>query len=184
MWRQRDDIFCHTHLLKSFTFWRNSWKRPLDLPFGDPCRVYVCGSFVHIISTLRIIENNLSTPSWRTAFRSKSPATLPLCQANWFPNSSPTQQYNPGPYYATLNQTTHDEVYIEPPTPRTEAAQKKRPKYTRSKTGCLTCRVKKIKVNSDVSISARINLNSRIAVRRDEAQLHALLAWTTKCECL
>jgi hypothetical protein len=32
--------------------------------------------------------------------------------------------------------------------PREDQAQRKRPKYTRSKTGCLTCRVKKIKVLS------------------------------------
>ncbi|KAF8210486.1 hypothetical protein K438DRAFT_1665651, partial [Mycena galopus ATCC 62051] len=31
------------------------------------------------------------------------------------------------------------------PQPRQEPAPRKRPKYTRSKTGCLTCRVKKIK---------------------------------------
>ncbi|KAJ7683231.1 hypothetical protein B0H17DRAFT_942044, partial [Mycena rosella] len=31
------------------------------------------------------------------------------------------------------------------PQPRQEPATRKRPKYTRSKTGCLTCRVKKIK---------------------------------------
>ncbi|CAL1707626.1 unnamed protein product [Somion occarium] len=34
---------------------------------------------------------------------------------------------------------------LVPPTPRPEATQRKRPKYTRSKTGCLTCRAKKIK---------------------------------------
>jgi hypothetical protein len=33
-----------------------------------------------------------------------------------------------------------------PTLPREDNAQRKRPKYTRSKTGCLTCRVKKIKV--------------------------------------
>jgi len=37
---------------------------------------------------------------------------------------------------------SHDPNAIQP---RGETAQRKRPKYTRSKTGCLTCRVKKIK---------------------------------------
>lgn len=32
-----------------------------------------------------------------------------------------------------------------------QASQKKRPKYTRSKAGCLTCRTKKIKVRSTLS---------------------------------
>ncbi|KAK7472671.1 hypothetical protein VKT23_000784 [Stygiomarasmius scandens] len=50
------------------------------------------------------------------------------------------QQYYPPPHVP----------HPQPPQPATtplrqEAAQRKRPKYTRSKTGCLTCRVKKIK---------------------------------------
>ncbi|KIM91874.1 hypothetical protein PILCRDRAFT_51 [Piloderma croceum F 1598] len=36
-------------------------------------------------------------------------------------------------------------AHILPPMPREDNAQRKRPKYTRSKTGCLTCRAKKIK---------------------------------------
>src|SRR4051812_21124917 len=57
---------------------------------------------------------------------------------------------------------TTTSFYPEPPspilghdpnttTPRAETAQRKRPKYTRSKTGCLTCRVKKIKVSNKKS---------------------------------
>ena len=35
---------------------------------------------------------------------------------------------------------------VSPAQIRAEQPQRKRPKYTRSKTGCLTCRAKKIKV--------------------------------------
>lgn len=38
-------------------------------------------------------------------------------------------------------------VHILPPMSREDNPQRKRPKYTRSKTGCLTCRAKKIKVS-------------------------------------
>ena len=38
-------------------------------------------------------------------------------------------------------------LHVVSTLPKPEATQqRKRPKYTRSKTGCLTCRVKKIKV--------------------------------------
>ena len=58
------------------------------------------------------------------------------------------QQHNQ--YYITPN-TQHAPIpnqmhnYTTSPT-RNEPPQRKRPKYTRSKTGCLTCRAKKIKV--------------------------------------
>ncbi len=56
-----------------------------------------------------------------------------------------------------LHKCSSAQNYLPPPPtpqyypphspPLTDAqAQRKRPKYTRSKTGCMTCRVKKIKV--------------------------------------
>ena len=45
------------------------------------------------------------------------------------------------PYYPN---SPYDGHYQLPQRP--ETSQRKRPKYTRSKTGCLTCRIKKIKV--------------------------------------
>ncbi|KAJ6596666.1 hypothetical protein B0H10DRAFT_2088369 [Mycena sp. CBHHK59/15] len=49
------------------------------------------------------------------------------------------------PYYSSPQ--LHHGHQVSPP-PRQETATRKRPKYTRSKTGCLTCRVKKIKVSA------------------------------------
>lgn len=53
------------------------------------------------------------------------------------------------------------------------ATQRKRPKYTRSKTGCLTCRAKKIKVSSLRWPASSYPLTSH-QVRRDQAHLCAL----------
>lgn len=39
-------------------------------------------------------------------------------------------------------------MHVVAPSTRVENGQRKRPKYTRSKTGCMTCRGKKIKVRS------------------------------------
>ncbi len=58
--------------------------------------------------------------------------------------------------------------------PRPELGQRKRPKYTRSKTGCLTCRVKKIKVRHPRL--SRHPCPHHPPVRRDQAQLYALHA--------
>ncbi|TFK44409.1 hypothetical protein BDQ12DRAFT_15631 [Crucibulum laeve] len=54
----------------------------------------------------------------------------------------PHNQYYPPP--SQIN-PAHGHVHVVAPPARTEPAQRKRPKYTRSKTGCMTCRVKKIK---------------------------------------
>ncbi|KAF9263352.1 hypothetical protein L218DRAFT_959376 [Marasmius fiardii PR-910] len=50
-------------------------------------------------------------------------------------------------YYETSPQLPHGQpAHNQTPSMRQEtSAQRKRPKYTRSKTGCMTCRVKKIK---------------------------------------
>lgn len=61
-------------------------------------------------------------------------------------SSSPTSQYIPQQYYPSP--VLQNSLHTVPPPSRSELAQRKRPKYTRSKTGCLTCRVKKIKVLS------------------------------------
>ncbi|KAI0785627.1 hypothetical protein C8Q75DRAFT_775728 [Abortiporus biennis] len=56
--------------------------------------------------------------------------------------SSPQTHYISQPYYAAAPPPpTH--LHVVPPPQRTET--RKRPKYTRSKTGCLTCRAKKVK---------------------------------------
>jgi len=48
-------------------------------------------------------------------------------------------------YYSSAHVPSHGHVHDVGPPSRPENTQRKRPKYTRSKTGCLTCRVKKIK---------------------------------------
>lgn len=65
--------------------------------------------------------------------------------------SSNATHYTQPQYYPTSHVPTN--INIVPPMPREDSAQKKRPKYTRSKTGCLTCRAKKIKVTSRVFAS-------------------------------
>ena len=67
---------------------------------------------------------------------------------------------------------------------RHDPLQRKRPKYTRSKTGCLTCRTKKIKVSTEQSNRHGNKFaydNIPPAVRRDETDLPALLAWCSRC---
>ncbi|GLB37626.1 putative GAL4-like Zn(II)2Cys6 (or C6 zinc) binuclear cluster DNA-binding domain [Lyophyllum shimeji] len=48
-------------------------------------------------------------------------------------------------YSAPPPHVNHGPTHLVSPPPRPEPTQRKRPKYTRSKTGCMTCRVKKIK---------------------------------------
>ncbi|KAJ7496014.1 hypothetical protein B0H11DRAFT_2227009 [Mycena galericulata] len=63
--------------------------------------------------------------------------SLSYSSGSYMPQSSyyPSPQLHHGPHH------THEVS----PQPRQEPTTRKRPKYTRSKTGCLTCRVKKIK---------------------------------------
>ncbi|KAG5638873.1 hypothetical protein H0H81_009176 [Sphagnurus paluster] len=51
----------------------------------------------------------------------------------------PAHQYYPAPH------ANHSHGHVVSAPVRPEPTQRKRPKYTRSKTGCMTCRVKKIK---------------------------------------
>ncbi|KAJ7594018.1 hypothetical protein C8J56DRAFT_1022830 [Mycena floridula] len=60
--------------------------------------------------------------------------------------SLPNGQYlsPPPPYYSTPH-LPHNSHGHSVSAPQRQESQRKRPKYTRSKTGCMTCRVKKIK---------------------------------------
>ncbi|KAG0706153.1 hypothetical protein DFH29DRAFT_903974 [Suillus ampliporus] len=59
-------------------------------------------------------------------------------------SSTPNAYIPPASYYPpAVHGPGHNHVVA--PQPRQEPQQRKRPKYTRSKTGCMTCRVKKIK---------------------------------------
>ncbi|KAG2150524.1 hypothetical protein DEU56DRAFT_780502 [Suillus clintonianus] len=58
-------------------------------------------------------------------------------------SSTPNAYIPPASYYPPSHAPGHPHVVA--PQPRQEPQQRKRPKYTRSKTGCMTCRVKKIK---------------------------------------
>ncbi|PPQ77205.1 hypothetical protein CVT25_011051 [Psilocybe cyanescens] len=72
---------------------------------------------------------------------------------------SPTAQYLPAQYYPAPN--VGNGAHIVPPPSRPDLSQRKRPKYTRSKTGCLTCRVKKIKCDETKPNCMRCTHGSR-----------------------
>ncbi|KAF8070648.1 hypothetical protein FPV67DRAFT_1488163 [Lyophyllum atratum] len=57
---------------------------------------------------------------------------------------APTQYIPTHNQYYSAPHVNHAHTHVVSP-PRPEPTQRKRPKYTRSKTGCMTCRVKKIK---------------------------------------
>ncbi|KAL5523610.1 hypothetical protein ACEPAG_7783 [Sanghuangporus baumii] len=67
------------------------------------------------------------------------------------PYSIPSYITAPAPQYMLPSHTTHHTHVpsivhmVSPAQIRSDQSQRKRPKYTRSKTGCLTCRAKKIK---------------------------------------
>jgi len=56
-------------------------------------------------------------------------------------------QYPPYAQCYSMPPVGRSHVHHVVPPPRPGVTPRKRPKYTRSKTGCLTCRVKKIKVS-------------------------------------
>ncbi|PPR05825.1 hypothetical protein CVT26_010105 [Gymnopilus dilepis] len=65
------------------------------------------------------------------------------------------------PYYTSPTPPPNS-VHIVPPSSRPDLGQqRKRPKYTRSKTGCLTCRVKKIKCDETKPNCMRCTHGSR-----------------------
>ncbi|KAN0111365.1 hypothetical protein V8E52_008640 [Russula decolorans] len=54
------------------------------------------------------------------------------------------------PYYSSQSQATGNPLDLAAPLPRAaDTTQRRRPKYTRSKTGCMTCRQKKIKCDEN-----------------------------------
>ncbi|KII92890.1 hypothetical protein PLICRDRAFT_37687 [Plicaturopsis crispa FD-325 SS-3] len=70
------------------------------------------------------------------------PSTDPMADGMPYPSTA-NPYYAPPPSYYPAPPT--GPVHVVAPPPRPETNQRKRPKYTRSKTGCLTCRIKKIK---------------------------------------
>jgi hypothetical protein len=75
------------------------------------------------------------------------------------PSSPASNQYLPphNQYYSAPH-VNHSHTHVVSPPPRPETTQRKRPKYTRSKTGCMTCRVKKIKVGCKNAFSVSDHL--------------------------
>ncbi|KAH7913705.1 fungal-specific transcription factor domain-containing protein [Hygrophoropsis aurantiaca] len=77
----------------------------------------------------------------------ESPPSIPDNMADGL-SYSPSSAYLPPTGYYPQNHNgahVHNVHHVVTPPSRPETQQRKRPKYTRSKTGCLTCRVKKIK---------------------------------------
>ncbi|KJA20738.1 hypothetical protein HYPSUDRAFT_775819 [Hypholoma sublateritium FD-334 SS-4] len=94
---------------------------------------------------------------WRGIF------CLIISTANHTAYPAPTaMSYSPSNQYLQPHQQYYAPsapVHILPPRP--ELGQRKRPKYTRSKTGCLTCRVKKIKCDETKPNCMRCTHGSR-----------------------
>ncbi|THH31795.1 hypothetical protein EUX98_g2402 [Antrodiella citrinella] len=92
--------------------------------------------------------------------------------------STPSQHYVPAPPHG---------YYPPPPghmhvvaAPQRQDVQRKRPKYTRSKTGCLTCRAKKIKV-----IFALVTAHRRVltVIQCDESKPNCMRCAHGQREC-
>lgn len=91
------------------------------------------------------------------------------------PSPAPTEYVT----YQYANPSAHSQghMHVVAPTTRVETGQRKRPKYTRSKTGCLTCRGKKIKVRSLFSLStAMISSTSASVTSRSPVVYDAPMA--------
>ncbi|KAJ8587158.1 hypothetical protein M405DRAFT_934903 [Rhizopogon salebrosus TDB-379] len=75
------------------------------------------------------------------------PPILPIhpMAENMAYSSTPNAYIPPASYYPPAHASTGHVHGVTQQQPRQEPQQRKRPKYTRSKTGCMTCRVKKIK---------------------------------------
>ncbi|KAH7888543.1 fungal-specific transcription factor domain-containing protein [Phlebopus sp. FC_14] len=95
--------------------------------------------------------------------KDQPPENLPPITATMADNiaySSTPNTYIPATtYYSSSHGAGH--VHVVAPQPRSEPPQRKRPKYTRSKTGCLTCRVKKIKCDETKPICNRCTHGQR-----------------------
>ncbi|KAK7005685.1 Zn(2)-C6 fungal-type domain-containing protein [Favolaschia claudopus] len=82
-----------------------------------------------------------------TEFPPPPPRYPPVQMADSIAYHSPSASYIPHQtsYYPSPPLHHGGHTHEVSPQPRQDTAPRKRPKYTRSKTGCLTCRVKKIK---------------------------------------
>ncbi|KAF9469897.1 hypothetical protein BDZ94DRAFT_1243499 [Collybia nuda] len=77
--------------------------------------------------------------------REQSPPRLVQRMADNMSYTTSNQYLPPHNQYYSTPHVNHGHTHVVSPPPRPETTQRKRPKYTRSKTGCMTCRVKKIK---------------------------------------
>ncbi|KAI8993012.1 hypothetical protein BD414DRAFT_483052 [Trametes punicea] len=94
------------------------------------------------------------------------PQAYPVMADSLHYSTTPTHHYVPNAYYASqMHATTTAHMHVVAATPPMRqpdtAAQRKRPKYTRSKTGCLTCRGKKIKCDETKPVCLRCSHGHR-----------------------
>ncbi|OSD06877.1 hypothetical protein PYCCODRAFT_1431066 [Trametes coccinea BRFM310] len=93
------------------------------------------------------------------------PQAYPVMADSLHYTTTPTHHYVPNAYYASQMHTTAAHMHVVAAAPAMRqpdtAAQRKRPKYTRSKTGCLTCRGKKIKCDETKPICMRCSHGQR-----------------------
>ncbi|KAI0743550.1 fungal-specific transcription factor domain-containing protein [Daedaleopsis nitida] len=78
-------------------------------------------------------------------------------------STTPTHHYVPNAYYASQMHAGAAHMHVVAPNTMRQdpATQRKRPKYTRSKTGCLTCRAKKIKCDETKPTCVRCSHGQR-----------------------
>ncbi|TBU33811.1 fungal-specific transcription factor domain-containing protein [Dichomitus squalens] len=91
------------------------------------------------------------------------PQPYPLMADSLHYPATPTHHYVPNAYYASQMHAGAAHMHVvAPSTVRQDpASQRKRPKYTRSKTGCLTCRAKKIKCDETKPTCVRCSHGQR-----------------------
>ena len=79
-----------------------------------------------------------------------------------YSHMNPPQHFHPQ-LYDVAQHAPHGEASLTTYTDhwQTQHYQRKRPKYTRSKTGCLTCRRKKVKVRRSSSSICNVSLTSQ-----------------------
>ncbi|KAL4074179.1 hypothetical protein J3A83DRAFT_4234175, partial [Scleroderma citrinum] len=112
-------------------------------------------------STFPAFSSNSS--AYKTIMRDQQseslpPVTNPMTDSITY-SSTPNAYIPPTNYYGQTHPPGN--VHVVGATSRAEPQQRKRPKYTRSKTGCMTCRVKKIKCDETKPICMRCTHGQR-----------------------
>ncbi|KAF9222571.1 hypothetical protein BS17DRAFT_802813 [Gyrodon lividus] len=109
-------------------------------------------------STLLLPSKNSSIKTMKDQPPDLPPIISPMADSITY-SPTPNAYIPPASYYPPSHGGGH--VHVVAPQSRNESQQRKRPKYTRSKTGCLTCRVKKIKCDEAKPVCMRCTHGQR-----------------------